>query len=219
MYSSAKLGPCRGLDLNEASLDRGDTSETSKRPGTRAPGGAGMSRGGRPWWRQDEAWRIDLGKYRLGQIATMRPSGAGFPAPCPLLPAPLHRLSCGPAPCLRAGGLPSIYDRLQPSGVWRSLVAHLVRDEGVAGSNPATPTTISHGGAWLGSAREAPAKRGKMRRLPRPGSHILRKKPWDVNAANRVALLPGRRSAMMPRGFTRRPTTLRDHVGGACFQS
>ena len=25
-------------------------------------------------------------------------------------------------------------------GVWRSLVAHLVRDEGVAGSNPATPT-------------------------------------------------------------------------------
>ena len=27
-------------------------------------------------------------------------------------------------------------------GVWRSLVAHLVRDEGVAGSNPATPTSI-----------------------------------------------------------------------------
>ncbi len=27
------------------------------------------------------------------------------------------------------------------AGVWRSLVAHLVRDEGVAGSNPATPTT------------------------------------------------------------------------------
>ena len=27
-------------------------------------------------------------------------------------------------------------------GVWRSLVAHLVRDEGVAGSNPATPTNI-----------------------------------------------------------------------------
>jgi hypothetical protein len=26
-------------------------------------------------------------------------------------------------------------------GVW--LVAHLVRDEGVAGSNPATPTTFS----------------------------------------------------------------------------
>lgn len=24
--------------------------------------------------------------------------------------------------------------------MWRSLVAHLVRDEGVAGSNPATPT-------------------------------------------------------------------------------
>ena len=27
-------------------------------------------------------------------------------------------------------------------GVWRSLVAHLVRDEGVAGSNPATPTRV-----------------------------------------------------------------------------
>ena len=27
--------------------------------------------------------------------------------------------------------------------MWRSLVAHLVRDEGVAGSNPATPTIIS----------------------------------------------------------------------------
>ena len=25
--------------------------------------------------------------------------------------------------------------------MWRSLVAHLVRDEGVAGSNPATPTS------------------------------------------------------------------------------
>ena len=34
-------------------------------------------------------------------------------------------------------------------GVWRSPVAHFVRDEGVAGSNPATPTTskaeIHHG--------------------------------------------------------------------------
>ena len=28
-------------------------------------------------------------------------------------------------------------------GVWLSLVEHLVRDEGVAGSNPATPTNIS----------------------------------------------------------------------------
>jgi hypothetical protein len=27
-------------------------------------------------------------------------------------------------------------------GVWLSLVEHLVRDEGVAGSNPATPTNI-----------------------------------------------------------------------------
>jgi hypothetical protein len=27
-------------------------------------------------------------------------------------------------------------------GVWLSLVEHLVRDEGVAGSNPATPTSF-----------------------------------------------------------------------------
>ena len=33
---------------------------------------------------------------------------------------------------------------LQPVGVWRSLVAHRVRDAGVAGSNPATPTNTSH---------------------------------------------------------------------------
>jgi hypothetical protein len=29
----------------------------------------------------------------------------------------------------------------QDIGVWLSLVEHLVRDEGVAGSNPATPTS------------------------------------------------------------------------------
>ncbi len=31
------------------------------------------------------------------------------------------------------------------AGAWRSLVAHLVRDEGVAGSNPAAPTIILQG--------------------------------------------------------------------------
>ena len=30
-----------------------------------------------------------------------------------------------------------------PVGVWLSLVEHLVRDEGVAGSNPATPTSYT----------------------------------------------------------------------------
>ncbi len=29
-----------------------------------------------------------------------------------------------------------------PTGIWRSLVAHFVRDEGVAGSNPVIPTEI-----------------------------------------------------------------------------
>jgi hypothetical protein len=31
-------------------------------------------------------------------------------------------------------------------GVWRSPVAHLVWDQGVQGSNPCTPTTVSQGG-------------------------------------------------------------------------
>ena len=38
-------------------------------------------------------------------------------------------------------------------GVWRSLVAHLVRDEGVAGSNPATPTSIKLVAAHLLNAQ------------------------------------------------------------------
>ena len=38
-------------------------------------------------------------------------------------------------------------------GVWRSLVAHLVRDEGVAGSNPATPTIIETAIVAKGSAK------------------------------------------------------------------
>jgi hypothetical protein len=56
---------------------------------------------------------------------------------------PLPHASHPEQALLRGSAGPSIYVRLQPSGVWRSLVAHLVRDEGVAGSNPATPTTVS----------------------------------------------------------------------------
>ena len=40
---------------------------------------------------------------------------------------------------LRVGGPSSIRRALQV-GVWLSLVEHRVRDAGVAGSNPATPT-------------------------------------------------------------------------------
>jgi hypothetical protein len=31
-----------------------------------------------------------------------------------------------------------------PVGEWRRLVAHLVWDQGVAGSNPVSPTTVTH---------------------------------------------------------------------------
>ena len=38
-------------------------------------------------------------------------------------------------------------------GVWLSLVEHLVRDEGVAGSNPATPTNLFKRLDWANSTR------------------------------------------------------------------
>ena len=45
-----------------------------------------------------------------------------------------------------AGGYPGGYNAASYwSGVWRSLVAHLVRDEGVGGSNPLTPTSSING--------------------------------------------------------------------------
>jgi hypothetical protein len=46
------------------------------------------------------------------------------------------------APCLQRHDGDAI--RPRDVGVWLSLVEHLVRDEGVAGSNPATPTTFRH---------------------------------------------------------------------------
>ena len=61
-------------------------------------------------------------------MSAMRPKLAGLPGGTGFLPGQSEA---------------SIYGALQPAGVWRSLVAHLVRDEGVAGSNPATPTTTS----------------------------------------------------------------------------
>ena len=53
-------------------------------------------------------------------------------------------------------------------GVWLSLVEHLVRDEGVAGSNPATPTNkISH---FLTSAA-APGKHADRNAGRNPQPH------------------------------------------------
>jgi hypothetical protein len=48
-------------------------------------------------------------------------------------------------------GTPIVLDRSSPErrtinehvGEWRRLVAHLVWDQGVAGSNPVSPTTLS----------------------------------------------------------------------------
>ena len=39
-----------------------------------------------------------------------------------------------------AGAKPLLYKAPSKVGVWLSLVEHRVRDAGVAGSNPATPT-------------------------------------------------------------------------------
>ena len=42
-----------------------------------------------------------------------------------------------------AGAKPLLYKAPSKVGVWLSLVEHRVRDAGVAGSNPATPTIHS----------------------------------------------------------------------------
>ncbi len=42
---------------------------------------------------------------------------------------------------LQLSGGKAIRPAASDVGVWLSLVEHLVRDEGVAGSNPATPTS------------------------------------------------------------------------------
>ena len=47
--------------------------------------------------------------------------------------------------------------------MWLSLVEHLVRDEGVAGSNPATPTSIK-------LILKAPPRQFARQLSPRPGS-------------------------------------------------
>ncbi len=41
---------------------------------------------------------------------------------------------------------PNFAVQLQHGGVWRSLVAHLVWDQGVQGSNPCTPTNRQYKG-------------------------------------------------------------------------
>ena len=46
------------------------------------------------------------------------------------------------------GSSPAIGTRI--FGVWRSLVAHLLWEQGVQGSNPCTPTSIKGGVAQLG---------------------------------------------------------------------
>ena len=53
----------------------------------------------------------------------------------------------------KAGKSVGIYKTFGPFGEWRSWLAHLVWDQGVAGSNPVSPILISLG-FWLGRARQ-----------------------------------------------------------------
>src|SRR3954452_21211710 len=48
-------------------------------------------------------------------------------------------------------------------GLWRSLVARLVRDEEAAGSNPVSPTTAAPGAPVLTARAGAPARPGCSR--------------------------------------------------------
>lgn len=68
-------------------------------------------------------------------------------------------------------GPPSRYKKLSLFGVWRSLVAHVVRDDGVGGSNPLTPTRFSpqaelrvSSGAFLQQSRVRKFKRSLIPR-------------------------------------------------------
>jgi hypothetical protein len=62
-----------------------------------------------------------------------------------------RRRGCGTDPCRRGGSLAAV------DGAWRSLVAHLLWEQGVVGSNPAAPTSSLASTSW-------PA---------RPGQHVL----------------------------------------------
>ena len=117
---------------------------------------------------------------------------------------------------LRGSAGPSIYVRLQPSGVWRSLVAHLVRDEGVAGSNPATPTSVSRSfisvlGASLRSTRSFTAP------VPAPVTSDCERRRADLlgEIENRAARRD--REAQRRGGFGLRAWRVRDLIRFFCF--
>jgi hypothetical protein len=70
---------------------------------------------------------------------------------------------CCPRWCLQPDGGKAIRPPANDVGVWLSLVEHLVRDEGVAGSNPATPTRkLLKNRAFLSRDRNGPGEPGPL---------------------------------------------------------
>ena len=59
----------------------------------------------------------------------------------------------GSAPDWGSSGLAAVAGQKMNNGMWRSLVAHLTGGQGVAGSNPVSPTNWSR---WGGSHRDFP---------------------------------------------------------------
>jgi hypothetical protein len=114
--------------------------------------------------------------------------------------------------------------------VWLSLVEHLVRDEGVAGSNPATPTNISPNRSKSFPTRARPFAgapgqiSGQKRRAglspppgpendtpraatPTPLQAIRAKCLWCCNgSAHEVALCPAKACPTWPFRFGHKPT-------------
>ena len=68
-----------------------------------------------------------------------------------------------------AGLQPLLYKAPSKVGVWLSLVEHRVRDAGVAGSNPATPTNSSRRHEISAQAPQGPSSNlGGTGRFPPP---------------------------------------------------
>ncbi len=70
---------------------------------------------------------------------------------------------------------------LPGAGTWRSLVAHLLWEQGVGGSNPPVPTTTA---VWAGVAQLVEHQPSKLRVAgSRPVSRSIARPPVAVTAA------------------------------------
>ena len=95
----------------------------------------------------------------------------------------MQRLASGSFPRL-AGPGPLLYKAPSKVGVWLSLVEHCVRDAGVAGSNPATPTKSVSG---VLPAFPDTCKAGKAP----PSVWNPAKPPWRCKEETRIIPLAG----------------------------